>query len=122
MKQTRIRKHTRHLLTGLGLFLLASLQPLLAQQNEAGQAAPVKLGLMLPYSGTYAPLGESITNGLKLAIKQNGDQLGGRPVEYVILDSEADASKAPQNMSRLSRATRLMWSLVRCTPAWPWAC
>ncbi|MCE7509197.1 ABC transporter substrate-binding protein [Alloalcanivorax xenomutans] len=107
MKQTRIRKHTRHLLTGLGLFLLASLQPLLAQQNEAGQAAPVKLGLMLPYSGTYAPLGESITNGLKLAIKQNGDQLGGRPVEYVVLDSEADASKAPQNMSRLVKGDKV---------------
>lgn len=107
MKRARIRKHTRHLLTGLGLFFLASFQPLLAQQNEEGQATPVKLGLMLPYSGTYAPLGESITNGLKLAIKQNGDQLGGRPVEYVVLDSEADASQAPQNMSRLVKGDKV---------------
>lgn len=62
---------------------------------------PVKLGLMLPYSGTYTALGESITNGLKLAIEREGGQLGGREVEYVQLDSEADPSKAPQNMSRL---------------------
>lgn len=62
---------------------------------------PVKLGLMLPYSGTYTALGEAITNGLKLAIEQEGGQLGGREVEYVQLDSEADPSKAPQNMSRL---------------------
>ncbi|RUR32012.1 ABC transporter substrate-binding protein [Vreelandella nanhaiensis] len=62
---------------------------------------PVKLGLMLPYSGTYTALGEAITNGLKLAIEQEGNQLGGREVEYVQLDSEADPSKAPQNMSRL---------------------
>ncbi|RUR43626.1 ABC transporter substrate-binding protein [Halomonas populi] len=62
---------------------------------------PVKVGLMLPYSGTYTALGEAITNGLKLAIEQEGGQLGGREVEYVQLDSEADPSKAPQNMSRL---------------------
>ncbi|MGQ7248700.1 ABC transporter substrate-binding protein [Halomonas sp. V046] len=61
----------------------------------------VKLGLMLPYSGTYAALGESITNGLKLAIDQEGGSLGSHQVEYVELDSEADPSKAPQNMSRL---------------------
>ncbi|RUR45126.1 ABC transporter substrate-binding protein [Vreelandella populi] len=61
----------------------------------------IKLGLMLPYTGTYSALGEAITNGLKLAIDQNSGQLGGRSVEYVELDSEANPSKAPQNMSRL---------------------
>ncbi|WP_133490742.1 ABC transporter substrate-binding protein [Alcanivorax sp. 24] len=107
MKLARIRKHTRHLMTAMGLLFLAAFQPLMAQQNREDQATPVRLGLMLPYSGTYAPLGESITNGLKLAIKQNGDQLGGRPVEYVVLDSEADASKAPQNMSRLVKGDKV---------------
>ncbi|MBB3192394.1 ABC transporter substrate-binding protein [Halomonas cerina] len=67
----------------------------------AADEHPVKLGLMLPYSGTYTALGEAITNGLKLAIEQNDGQLGGRDVEYVQLDSEANPSKAPQNMSRL---------------------
>ncbi|GGX97070.1 ABC transporter substrate-binding protein [Litchfieldella qijiaojingensis] len=62
---------------------------------------PVRLGLMLPYTGTYTALGEAITNGLKLAIEQQGGQLGDRDVEYVILDSEANPSRAPQNMSRL---------------------
>lgn len=62
---------------------------------------PVKLGLMLPYTGTYAALGEAITNGLELALSQNDDLLGGRSVEYVRLDSEANPSRAPQNMSRL---------------------
>lgn len=64
---------------------------------------PVKLGLLLPYSGTYTALGEAITNGLKLAIEQQDGQLGGRDVEFVELDSEANPSKAPQNMSRLVR-------------------
>ena len=73
----------------------------LMSANIMANDEPVKLGLMLPYSGTYTALGEAITNGLKLAIEQEGGQLGGREVEYVQLDSEADPSKAPQNMSRL---------------------
>ncbi|KIN16944.1 ABC transporter substrate-binding protein [Vreelandella titanicae] len=81
-------------LLGAG-FLLAG-QLAMAEDGE-----PVKLGLMLPYTGTYTALGEAITNGLKLAIEQNSGQLGGREVEYVQLDSEANPSKAPQNMSRL---------------------
>ena len=81
-------------LLGAG-FLLAG-QLAMAEDGE-----PVKLGLMLPYTGTYTALGEAITNGLKLAIEQNIGQLGGREVEYVQLDSEANPSKAPQNMSRL---------------------
>ncbi len=68
---------------------------------------PVKLGLMLPYSGTYTALGEAITNGLRLAIEQQGGQLGGRDVEYVELDSEANPSKAPQNMSRLVKGDKV---------------
>ncbi|MCP1344801.1 MULTISPECIES: ABC transporter substrate-binding protein, partial [unclassified Halomonas] len=64
---------------------------------NANNDDPIKLGLMLPYSGTYTALGEAITNGLKLAIKEQGGQLGGREIEYVQLDSEANPSKAPQN-------------------------
>ncbi|TVU92266.1 MULTISPECIES: ABC transporter substrate-binding protein [Vreelandella] len=79
---------------GFGLLMAGQLA--MAEGNE-----PVKLGLMLPYTGTYTALGEAITNGLKLAIEQNSGQLGGREVEYVQLDSEANPSKAPQNMSRL---------------------
>lgn len=94
----KMTTHAKALISGLGLTALAAASPAFAQQDE-----PIKLGLMLPYSGTYAPLGESITNGLKLALEQQGNQLGGREVELVVLDSEADPSKAPQNMSRLVR-------------------
>lgn len=71
-----------------------------AQANDD----PIKLGLMLPYTGTYTALGEAITNGLELAIAEHDGLLGGRSVEYVKLDSEANPSNAPQNMSRLVRS------------------
>ena len=35
------------------------------------QAKPIKVGLLLPYSGTYAQLGEAITRAMELYVKQN---------------------------------------------------
>ena len=69
--------------------------------TAAHAAEPVKIGLLLPDTGTYAALGEAITNGMKLAIEQGGGQLGGRPVEYVSVDSEANPGKAVPNMQKL---------------------
>ncbi|MBI3711321.1 MAG: ABC transporter substrate-binding protein [Proteobacteria bacterium] len=66
-----------------------------------GQAAKVKLGVLLPYSGTYAALGHNITDAMILAINEAGGTLGGRPVEYVKVDSEADPSKAAANTNKL---------------------
>ena len=63
--------------------------------GTAQAADPVKVGVMLPYTGTYGALGEAITNGMQLAIEENGDKLGGRDVEYVTVDSEANPGKAP---------------------------
>ncbi len=67
----------------------------------AAAADPVKIGVLLPYTGTFARLGESITNGMKLAVEQAGNKLGGRDVEYVVVDSEAKPAKAPENMNKL---------------------
>lgn len=67
----------------------------------AQQSGPVKIGVLLPYTGTYAALGEAITNGMKMAIDEHGGKLGGRAVEYVIVDSEADPGKAVGNMQKL---------------------
>lgn len=52
---------------------------------------PLKIGLILPYSGVYSKFGEGITDGIHYAIKQNGDQLGGRPVEVITGDDQLDA-------------------------------
>ncbi len=37
-----------------------------------GQQAKVKIGLMLPYSGTFAALGQNITDSLMMAINEKG--------------------------------------------------
>jgi len=65
------------------------------------QGAKIRIGLMLPYTGTYAQLGVAITNGFKLAIEENGGKLGGREIEYFTVDDESDPSKATDNANKL---------------------
>ncbi|WP_439861923.1 ABC transporter substrate-binding protein [Pseudomonas sp. MBLB4136] len=80
---------------------LSSAALTLALGASVQAAEPVKVGLLLPYTGTYAALGEAITNGVKMAIEEQGGSLGGRAVEYVSVDSEADPGKAVPNMQKL---------------------
>jgi branched-chain amino acid transport system substrate-binding protein len=65
------------------------------------QPGKVKLGLMLPYTGTYAQLGQAITDGLKLALAEKGGKLGGREIEFATVDDESEPSKAPENANKL---------------------
>lgn len=61
----------------------------------------VKVGLMLPYTGTYAALGNAITNGFKQYVEENGGKLGGRVVEYAVVDDESNPAKATENARKL---------------------
>ena len=65
------------------------------------QGAKIRIGLMLPYTGTYAQLGVAITNGFKLAVAESGGKLGGRELEYFTVDDESDPAKATDNANKL---------------------
>jgi branched-chain amino acid transport system substrate-binding protein len=65
------------------------------------QARPIKVGLMLPYSGTYAKLGENITFAVELHFAEKGGKLGGRELQIIKLDDESKPENAPQNADRL---------------------
>ena len=65
------------------------------------QAKPLKVGLMLPYSGTFAKLGENITHAIEMVIAEKGGKLGGRDVQLVKLDDESKPEAGPQNAERL---------------------
>lgn len=66
------------------------------------QQRPVRVGVLLPYSGIYAVLGESITQGMELYFDQHGWESGGREIELVQEDSEMSTRTA------FSRARRLV--------------
>jgi branched-chain amino acid transport system substrate-binding protein len=65
------------------------------------QDAPYKIGLMLPYTGTYAKLGKFIDDGFRLYVEQKGGKLGGRTVSFVQIDDESKPEIATDNMNRL---------------------
>jgi len=65
------------------------------------QNAPLKVGLMLPYTGTYAKLGQFIDDGFRLYVEQKGGKLGGREIAFVQIDDESKPEAATDNMNRL---------------------
>lgn len=74
---------------------------------SAQSTDPVKVGLMLPSSGTFSDLGKGVTNGFKLYVDQQGGKLGGRTVEYIALDDESDPSKANENANKLVKRDKV---------------
>lgn len=61
----------------------------------------IRIGLLLSHGGTFAIPGIAVTNGLKLAIAQRGGILGGREVEFVMVDDDSNPSKAAENTQKL---------------------
>lgn len=65
------------------------------------QGAPLRLGLMLPFSGTFAALGENIAAAIELHLAERQGRMGGRPVTIIRLDDESNPANAVQNANRL---------------------
>jgi branched-chain amino acid transport system substrate-binding protein len=84
------------LLAGAGA--LASLVP---TRFAIGQQAKVRIGMLLPYSGTYAGLGDAISNAMQLKFAELGGMVGGREIEIVKVDSEASPPKAAELTTKL---------------------
>src|ERR1043166_5076574 len=87
----------RDLLKGAATLGLAGAFPMPA----IAQGAALKVGFMLPYTGTYAKLGKFIDEAFRLKVEQLGGKLGGRAIEYVQVDDESEPAKGTDNMNRL---------------------
>ena len=74
---------------------------LLLPQIARAQSGKVRVGLMLPYTGTYAQLGVAIENGVRMAIDEKGGKLGGREIEWFKVDDESEPSKGVENANKL---------------------
>jgi branched-chain amino acid transport system substrate-binding protein len=70
-------------------------------QIVRAQGSKVRVGLMLPYTGTYAQLGVAIENGVRMAIDEKGGKLGGREIEWFKVDDESEPAKGVENANRL---------------------
>ncbi len=71
------------------------------------QGAPLRVGLLLPYSGTFAALGVAITNAMDLYVKQQGGKLAGRTIEWIKVDDESAPPKATELTSKLIQGEKV---------------
>ena len=62
---------------------LVSLAIALAAASSATAQSPLKIGLIMPYSGQFADTATQMDNAIKLYVKQNGETVGGRKLEFI---------------------------------------
>ena len=67
---------------------LASGTGVLAAPAVQAQAAPIKIGLVALLTGSAAANGTHLRDGWMLGMRQLNNQLGGRPVETLVIDDE----------------------------------
>jgi branched-chain amino acid transport system substrate-binding protein len=88
----------RKLFAGIGGVATAMLLGLSAAQA----ADPIKIGLIMSYSGQFGDLGTMMDAGVKLYMKEHGDTVAGRKIEIIRKDSGA-AGTAPDVAKRLAQ-------------------
>jgi len=91
----------REFVQGAAALAAASAIGALAPTIARAQTAKLRVGMMLPYTGTFAALGTAITQGFNLAVEENGGKLGGRDIEFFTVDDESEPSKATDNAGKL---------------------
>ena len=91
----------RLILTRSAAIIGAASAGLLLPHTSRAQSGKLRVGFMLPYTGTFSQLGVAIENGFRMAIDEQGGKLGGREIEYFKVDDESDPSKGIENASKL---------------------
>ncbi|WP_253665311.1 ABC transporter substrate-binding protein [Thermus scotoductus] len=84
------------------------------------QRDALRIGVVLPYSGVYAQLGEDITNGMLLYFEERKNLAGGRPIQLIREDETADPSVALRKLTKLVEQDRvdLLTGLVSTASAY----
>lgn len=65
------------------IMLVASTSP-----RALAAGPPIKIGILLPYTGVFAVYGPAMTATIELYVKQLGGKIGDRPIEIVREDTE----------------------------------
>lgn len=109
MRYTRRRFLKQSLAVGVGLAM-----------GVRGQREALRIGVVLPYSGVYAQLGQDITDGMLLYFEEVKNQAGGRPIQLVREDETADPSVALRKVTKLVEQDRvdLLTGLVSTASAY----
>ncbi|CAM5638010.1 ABC transporter substrate-binding protein [Streptomyces avidinii] len=80
----------------------------LGSGGESKQSGPVKIGLLVPQSGTYKALGDDMKQGFELYVAQHGGKLGGRDVRIVVADEGETADSGKAAAEKLVKQDRVL--------------
>ena len=78
--------------------------PAWAAESASG---PIKIGVIHPYSGPLAKIGENATNGFKLYLDEIGNQVAGRKIELILEDTEAKPAVGVTKVRKLVERDRV---------------
>jgi branched-chain amino acid transport system substrate-binding protein len=84
-----------------GLFSLSAVLSLsvLSLSVSAHAQQPLRIGLIMPFSGQFTDTAAQMDNGVRLYIKQHGDVVAGRKIEII----RRDSGGAPDAAKRLAQ-------------------
>ena len=82
------------------LVTLCSLVATLFLASVVHAQVAIKIGLIMPYSGQFADTATQMDNAIKLYVKQKGDSVAGRKVEFIRKDT---GGIAPDVAKRLAQ-------------------
>mgnify|MGYP006279664935 FL=1 len=80
-----------------------------ALTSVAVAQSPIKIGVVTPLSGTYAPIGQQVRWGLELAARDinAAGGISGRKLELIFEDEEANPSVAVQKAEKLFQVEKV---------------
>ena len=67
----------------------------------AAEAAPIKVGLLLPYTGTMPLQAKGVSEGVELFFSEIGQKAGGRPIQVIKEDDENNPTVGMTKVRRL---------------------
>lgn len=85
----------KKVLIGLGSLVAALFAAL-----PAHAADTIKIGLILPYSGQFADTATQMDNAIKLYVKQHGDMVAGKKLEFIRKDTGGIAPPVAKRLAQ----------------------
>ncbi len=91
----------RQFLKAAGGTAAALSMPAILSACSGSASGPLKIGVMLPYSGIYAVLGDSITAAMEMYFDEVGNEAGGREIQLIKENTEMSPDVAQQKARKL---------------------
>lgn len=75
--------------------------------NPQSHSVPLKVGLLVPYTGVFANLGNDITRGMELYLDEVGWKAGGRQIKIIKEDDESNGQTGLQKTRKLVESDKI---------------